>query len=52
MPIQKIIIIGAGPAGLHSAYRLSKRYDVHLFEQEKQEEWLIGHPWADWHLRK
>lgn len=47
MALKKIIIVGAGPAGLHCANRLSDRYEVHLFEQEDQEKWLKKHPWAD-----
>lgn len=47
MSIQKVLIIGAGPAGLYCAKRLSEHFEVHLFEQQEQKGWLNGHPWAD-----
>ena len=38
MSIQKVLIIGAGPAGLYCAKRLSEHFEVHLFEQQEQKD--------------
>lgn len=45
--MKKIVIVGAGPSGLHLAYRLCENYEVHVFEKLKEKEYIVAHPWAD-----
>lgn len=45
MPIHKIIIVGAGPAGLYCARRLSHQYEVHLYEKQSYDTRLTSHPY-------
>ena len=39
-PMKRIAIVGSGIAGLASAYFLSRRHEVHLFERDQR---LGGH---------
>lgn len=45
--MKKIIVVGAGPSGLHVAYRLCKNYEVHVFEKLNQDIFKVAHPWTD-----
>lgn len=45
--MKKIIIVGAGPSGLHAAYKLADTYEVHLFEKMQRSQLLYEHPWTD-----
>ena len=45
--MKKVIIVGAGPSGLHLAYKLCQKFEVHLFEKMEKEILLESHPWTD-----